>query len=101
MRLSGSRKADISMNTIVYAAIAILVLLVIILVFTNNIRKPANEVNEVNDDRSNMIDDITGREHCDKSKTGSCQPEEDCKKGDGTISLLYSCNEKGYVCCIK
>ena len=90
------KKADLSINTIVSAAIAILVLLVIIMIFTNNIRKPANELERVNDDRGDLIDNIITREKCTPSS--NCVLSENCNTKTHQINPLYSCDD-GKVCC--
>ena len=56
------------MSTIVYAAIAITVLLVILLIFTSNIKKPANEFTDKSNVDEDKVEDILGEEYMEESE---------------------------------
>ncbi len=102
MKIISKKKADISMTTIVSAAIAIMVLLVIIMIFTNNIKRPANEIEGVNDDRGSLIDGVVKRPLCESPSPGGCMTREACEKIDGASVLsLKSCQNQGDICCTK
>lgn len=73
------KKGDLSVNVIIMAAIAILVMLVLITVFTRNISTPANEVKNQNEDSRSLAETIS-EGNCPKNfemdDNGICQKIE-------------------------
>ncbi|MBR9675974.1 hypothetical protein GOV05_03125 [Candidatus Woesearchaeota archaeon] len=84
------KKADLSIQTIVVAAIALMVLLVIIFIFTRSMRDSGGKLDD-------LSDSIGGLTDCDsKLLKRSCQTS--CSGNDKKIVDMYSCRD-GYVCC--
>jgi hypothetical protein len=89
-----SKKGEsLSMNTIVIAAIALTVLIVMIIIFTGKTK-----------------DFVIGTKSCE-AKKGSCTPLLDCKNNDGIIHRNTNCkdnnpeelessNDNFQVCCV-
>lgn len=72
-----NKKGDISMNTIIAAAIAIMVLIVVIMIFTNNIKKPAGEMEDISKKTGSLS-------ACESELLNRhCFTSAECKKTDG------------------
>lgn len=94
MKIISKKKADISMTTIVGAAIAIMVLLVVLMIFTNNMKAPANELDGINDGRDSIVDNFDKRDVCSTCVNSASE----CPNG---VDSLKSCRESvGTICCI-
>jgi len=83
------------MTTIVYAVIAITVLLVLLIIFTKNVGTPAKEIRNVSSDFS-----LT---KCESSLSDRKCEYNACKEGGKHVKLYdSSCKEQessSYICC--
>ena len=98
------RKGDVSMSTLVMAIIAITVLLVVIIIFVSNMKKPTSEVKGVSDqisltacktnDGKDIKDTLIG-------KIYHCFTGNECPLGEDHSPLRDASCDENQICCAK